>query len=147
MNDPNFLSLLQGIDYPEGASPKRQGNLQHSRSHVVYGFCDISLAALSGDGQGGKANRPRPFRESFEFFQCRLDPGNGPCFSGHPLALTSGHFCMLSYMTTYKSDLRLTPADDQKNTARFLDQGGTERIRNFPGRGAVDLPCRLDHRR
>ena len=28
-----------------------------------------------------------------------------------------------------------------------MDQGGTEGIRDVPGRGPVDLPCRLDDRR
>ena len=34
--------------------------------------------------------------------------------------------------------------DDPKDTAHFMDQGGTEGIRDVPGRGQVDLPGGLE---
>lgn len=37
-------------------------------------------------------------------------------------------------------------ADDQKDTAGFMDQGCAEGIRDVPGRRQVDLSCRFNYR-
>ena len=74
MDHPNVLADLHGVDHPLRITPKWQGNLEHARSHAVHGLSNVGLAALCRDRQGGKTNRPRPFRKRLEFLPCRSDP-------------------------------------------------------------------------
>jgi hypothetical protein len=54
MDDPDFISELDGINDAKRIAPKRQRDLEDAGTEALHGFCDIRFPTIRRDCQRRK---------------------------------------------------------------------------------------------